>query len=196
MAAKCDVLVIGAGIMGMASAYYVKKNSPRKDVLVVDRYGAPGQGNTGRSNAMFRNTFSSRDNQVLSNSSIDFFTRVQEEMNVDIGLQKIGYLWLMSDAQLSKSEPYLRLMEQNGVEIRRHTREDLRRLLPTMTTTFESNDEAALMSLPEVDGGILGVKCGRLDPDKLVRFYAQEFVKLGGRLMFNTEVSSLGVGPT
>ena len=99
--AECDILVIGAGNMGVASAYHLKKNNPEKDVLVVDRYGAPGQGNTGRSNAMFRNTFSSKDNQILSDASIDFFLHVQEELKADIGLQQIGYLWLMSEPQLT-----------------------------------------------------------------------------------------------
>ena len=196
MEAECDVLVVGAGIMGVASAYHLKKSNPGKDVLVIDRYGAPGQGNTGRSNAMFRNTFSSEDNQLLSNASIDFFCHIQEESRVDIGLQKIGYLWLMDDAQLSKSERYLTAMERNGIEIRREAREELARLLPSLATSFASNGEAAVMSLPDVAGGVFGVKCGRLDPDKLVRFYAQEFVKLGGRLAFNTEATSLLVGPS
>src|SRR5712692_2543029 len=104
---RVDVLVVGAGILGMASAYHILKNNPDKKVLVVDRYGSPGQGNTGRSNAMFRNTFSSRDNQVLSNASIDFYLHVQQEMNEDIGLQQIGYLWLMDKEQLSDSRPFL-----------------------------------------------------------------------------------------
>ena len=68
---------------------------------------------------MFRNTFSSKDNQVLSNASIDFFVHAQEEAEADIGLQQIGYLWLMSESQLSRSEPYLRLMEKNNIEIKR-----------------------------------------------------------------------------
>ena len=196
MDARCDVLVIGAGIMGIASAYHLKKNNPEKDVLVMDRYGGAGQGNTGRSNAMFRNTFSSRDNQVLSNASIDFFLHVQEEEGVDIGLQRIGYLWLMSEAQLSRSEPYLRTMERSGIEIRRNTRDELKRLLPGMATAFGSNEEAELMSLPDVDGGVFGVKCGRLDPDKLVRYYTREFAGLGGRFALNTDASSLVVGPS
>lgn len=195
MDTRCDVLVIGAGIMGMASAYHLKKNNLKKDVLVIDRYGAYGQGNTGRSNAMFRNTFSSRDNQVLSDSSIDFFIHTQDELKVDLGLQKIGYLWLMNEAQLSKSEPHLRLMEKGGIRILRQAKEDLKRLLPSMVTEFDSNEEAELMSLPRVEGGVFGVKCGRLDPDRLVRFYADEFVKLGGRMSFNTEATSLVAGP-
>ena len=191
---RCDVVVIGAGIMGMASAYHLKKNNPGKDVLVIDRYGAPGQGNTGRSNAMFRNTFSSKDNQTLSDASIDFFIHVQEELKTDIGLQQIGYLWLMSEPQLSVSEPYLRLMQRNGIEVKRYAREELKRMLPDMVAEFGVDPEASLMSLPTVDGGVFGVKCGRLDPDKLVRFYAGEFVKLGGRLAFNTDATSLTIG--
>jgi len=196
MQARYDIIVVGAGIMGVASAYHLKKNNPSKRILVVDRFGAPGQGNTGRSNAMFRNTFSSTDNQTLSNSSIDFYTDVQDVQKVDIGLQKIGYLWLMDEAQLSRSEPFLVGMEKNGIELIRHGREDLRRLLPGMVTEFGSNEEAALMGLPPVDGGIFGPKCGRLDPDKLVRFYANEFIKAGGAFAFNTEARALAVGPS
>lgn len=196
MSARYDIIVVGAGIMGVASAYHLQKNNPRKRILVVDRFGAPGQGNTGRSNAMFRNTFSSSDNQTLANSSIDFYIRVQENLKVDVGLQKIGYLWLMDEAQLSKSEPFLKEMERKGIEIVRYEREDLRRLLPTMVTRFEADEQARLMELPPVDGGIFGRKCGRLDPDKLVRFYAGEFEKAGGTFAFNTEARALVVGPS
>ena len=181
--------------MGMASAYHIKKNNPGKDVLVVDRFGAPGQGNTGRSNAMFRNTFSSKDNQTLSNSAIDFFIHVQDELKVDIGLQRIGYLWLMDERQISASEPYLELMERNGIDVVRHSKESLKRLLPGLAPRFESHPEASMMGLPPVDGGVFGPKCGRLDPDKLVRFYANEFSRMGGRLSLNTEAASLTVGP-
>jgi len=196
LAAQYDIVVVGAGIMGVASAYHLMKNNPGKRIVVVDRYGAPGQGNTGRSNAMFRNTFSSPDNQILSNNSIDFYVHVQEELKVDIGLQKIGYLWLMDEAQLSRSEPFLAAMERNGIEILRHGKESIRRLLPTMVTEFGSDEEAALLGLPPVDGGVFGPKCGRLDPDKLVRFYAGEFVKAGGRFAFNAEAKALVVGPS
>ncbi|HYA56505.1 MAG TPA: FAD-binding oxidoreductase [Nitrososphaerales archaeon] len=196
MPAQYDIIVVGAGIMGVASAYYLKKNNPSKRILVVDRYGAPGQGNTGRSNATFRNTFSSPDNQILSNSAIDFFVHVQQDLKVDIGLEKIGYLWLMDKAQLSRSEPFLRGMDKKGIDIVRYGKEDLKRLLPTMVSDFRASEDAALMDLPPVEGGVFGPKCGRLDPDKLVRFYANEFVKAGGTLAFNTDVQALALGPT
>ncbi len=35
---ECDTLVIGAGVMGMASAYYMKKRDPSKKIVVIDKY--------------------------------------------------------------------------------------------------------------------------------------------------------------
>lgn len=190
-----DVIVVGAGIMGMSSAYHLKKNNPGKRILVVDRYSSPGKGNTERSNATFRNVFSSPDNQVLSNSSIDFFLHVQGDLQVDLNLQKVGYLRLMDDEHLSHCEPTLRVMADNGVEITRYGRRDLERLLPSMKTRFGPDGEAKLMELPPVDGGVMGPKCGRLDAEKLINFYAGEFVKAGGTLALGEDVGALAQSP-
>ena len=196
MPARYDVVIVGAGIMGLASAYHLQKNNPGRRIVVVDRFGAVGQGNTGRSNSMFRNTFSSSDNQILANSSIDFYIHLQEELKVDIGLQKIGYLWLMDGAQLDRSEPFLRRMEANGIETARYDRRALGRMLPGMVAGFGQGEEADVMGLPDVDGAVFGPKCGRLDPDKLARFYAGEFVKAGGSFAFDSEATALLVGPS
>ena len=190
-----DVLVIGAGIMGVSSAYHILRNDPAKRVVVVDRYGAPGQGNTGRSNAMFRNTFSSRDNQTLSNSSIDFYLQVQNEMKQDIGLQQIGYLWLLSEAQLSTSEQFLEGMARNGIGIQRYEQRELVNLIPDFVSKPDLRQGLLPLDLPSVYAGVFGPKCGRLDPDKLTRLYARLFVELGGKFSFNTEVRTLDVGP-
>ena len=194
--ASADIVVIGAGIMGMASAYHIKRNSPDKEVLVLDRYGAPGQGNTGRSNAMFQNTFSSPDNQVLANSSIEFYLHVQNELKVDIGLQQIGYLWLMSEEQLSASEPFIRRMRSNRIETTTFAVSELRERLPNMVASPGDDEDAAPMELPAISGGIFGPKCGRLDPDKLVGFYRKEFEGMGGKLSLSTSAERLVVAPT
>jgi FAD-dependent oxidoreductase domain-containing protein 1 len=181
--------------MGMSSAYYLKKNNPNKRILVIDRFDAPGKGNTERSNATFRNVFSSPDNQVLSNSTIDFFLHVQDDLEVDLNLQKVGYLRLMDEEQLSTCRPVLKLIANNGIEFTEYGKEDLRRLLPGVVTDFGSNEDARMMELPPVDGGILGAKCGRLDAEKLISFYTKEFVRAGGMLAFDQEVKSLALTP-
>src|SRR5712691_10928797 len=187
-----DLVVVGAGIMGLASAYHLKRNNPSKSVLVLDRFGAPGQGNTGRSNAMFRNTFTSPDNQVLANTSIDFYLHLQNELKVNIGLQLIGYLWLLSESQVARTEGYVQGMKRNGVEVEEYSVEELRRLVGGAVTDLDRDgEEANVMGLEDISSGVFGPKCGRLDPEMLVRFYADEFMRLGGKIAFKTIVEGL-----
>ena len=183
--------------MGLASAYHLKLNNPSKSVLVLDRFGAPGQGNTGRSNAMFRNTFTSSDNQVLANTSIDFYLHLQNELKLDIGLQLIGYLWLLSESQVVRTEGYVQGMKRNGIEVEEYSVEELRRLLGGVVTNIGGDDEEAnVMGLEDISGAVFGPKCGRIDPEKLVRFYANEFTRLGGKIAFKTSVEGLLLGPS
>ena len=51
------------------------------------------------------------------------------------------------------------------------------------------------MNLASIDGALFGPKCGRLDPDRLVRYYLREFLKLGGKVSFKTDVDALVIGP-
>jgi len=188
---KFDAVVIGAGVIGMASAYYIKKGSPERDVLVLDRYGDVGQGNTARSNAMFRNTFTSSDNQVLAGSSIDFYLHVQRELGVDIGIDLIGYLWAMSPRTLASSRKDIERMQDNGVDVRLYERGELEKAIPGLVTKFDGAEEAGLMRLEDIAAAILGRKCGRLSPDNLTRFYRDQFLGLGGKISFNTEAERL-----
>jgi len=177
----------------MSAAYHLKRNNPSKDILVVDRFGAPGQGNTGRSNAMFRNTFTSSDNQILSNASIDFYLNLHGRMKTDIGLQLIGYLWLLSERQRRLTDKFIERMMKNQIEVREFSESELRKLIPGIVTRF-SDKNAEVMGLDDVSDGIFGPKCGRVDPDKLVRFYADEFRRMGGRFALKTNVTGLLLG--
>ncbi|MDH2900788.1 MAG: FAD-binding oxidoreductase [archaeon] len=188
-----DIVIVGAGILGLSSAYHLKKNNQGKSILVIDRFGDVAQGNTARSNAMFRNTFTSRDNLILSDTSIDFYLDTQKS-GVDLGLKKSGYLWIMSEKQLSSSERYIQKMLDNKIELRTYDRQELKRLLPTLKTMFGESDESRLLKIPDIAGAAFGVKCGRLDPEKLSRFYSDGFRALGGKIAFNSNVRSLIAG--
>ncbi|MHA1514752.1 MAG: FAD-dependent oxidoreductase [Candidatus Heimdallarchaeaceae archaeon] len=68
-----DVVVIGAGLFGMATAYHIKKENKNLEILVVDKLAQAGAGNTAQSAAMYRDTFSSEVNLHLSSSTRDFY---------------------------------------------------------------------------------------------------------------------------
>ena len=52
-----QVIIIGAGILGLASAYHILKDQAGLDLLVVDKLAGPGRGDTAKSAAAFATCF-------------------------------------------------------------------------------------------------------------------------------------------
>lgn len=188
-----DVIIIGAGILGGSAAYHMKKNNPAKRMLLLDRYAGAAQGNTGRSNSMFRNTFTSSDNQILSDASIDYYLELQES-GVDIGIKKTGYLWLLSEDQLSANERHIARMLDAGIQVRRCDKLELKKALPSLQADLGS-EEASLMNLKTVETGVFGAKCGQLDAVRLTSYYIERFRKMGGEVAFSTNAENLLAEP-
>ena len=192
---ECDTLVIGAGIMGLSSAYYMKKRDPSKKILVIDKYGGPAQGNSAKSEGGFRNMFTSKTNFLLANSSIDFFFHCEEVLGYNINMEPIGYLWLFSTEQYEKIKGAVEIMRNRGVELSVLSRDEIEASIPQLVTNFGDDEEAEMMGLTNIDYGVFGKKCGSLDADAVVRAYESEFLKLGGEIMYNTEATALIVQP-
>jgi glycine/D-amino acid oxidase-like deaminating enzyme len=177
---KFDIIVIGAGILGVASAYYLQKNNPDKTILLVDSQPDAGQANTAMSAAAIRNMFSSSTNQLLTDTSIDFFRHIQEDLKFDLTLHFCGYLWLLSNQQFNEPsvQSWMQRMEANDIAYRTIEKPELKKLLPGLVTEFPNDEEANIMNLNPVDYALFGAECGVLDPSLLVQFYKDEFLKL------------------
>ncbi|MHA2427377.1 MAG: NAD(P)/FAD-dependent oxidoreductase [Candidatus Hermodarchaeia archaeon] len=180
MTEKFDIIVIGAGILGVASAYYLQKNNPDKTILLVDSQPDAGQANTAMSAAAIRNMFSSSTNQLLTDTSIDFFRHIQEDLKFDLTLHFCGYLWLLSNQQFNEPsvQSWMQRMEANDIAYRTIEKPELKKLLPGLVTEFPNDEEANIMNLNPVDYALFGAECGVLDPSLLVQFYKDEFLKL------------------
>lgn len=170
-----DVVVVGAGILGLTSAYHILRGNGDLDVLVVDRLDGPGRGNTARSAAAYRDMFTSPVNRALSKGSIEFYEEVQERKG-QIGLRRIGYLWLLTSEHLVKYRSMLEYMTNAGVVFDILEVDELKRLLPR----FEAGD---------VSKGVLGSRCGILNQNQLSGYYEKEIKMLGGRFLYGTEVT-------
>ena len=192
---ECDILVVGAGVLGLSSAYYLKKGNPNKSVVVVDRFGSPGQGNSAKSEGGYRNLFTSESNYLLADSTIDFMHHMEEEMGHDLKMSEMGYLFLYSEEQYSRQRGALKRIEERGSETRVIGKEELKGMIPGLVTDFDGDEEAELLGLEPVDRGVFGAKCGGVDADALVRAYESEFLKAGGETRYGTEVEGLILKP-
>jgi FAD-dependent oxidoreductase domain-containing protein 1 len=192
---ECDILVVGAGIMGVTTAYYLKKRDPSKKILIIDKYAGPGQGNSAKSEGGYRNMFTSDTNYLLADTSLDFFLHMQEDMGYDIKMDPIGYMWLFNEDQFTSLKGAIDHMINRGIEVVVYDRSEIEKMIPALVTDFGEDEEAEILGLKNIDYGVFGKKCGSLDADALVRAYEAEFIKIGGKVQYNTEAKKIHVKP-
>ncbi len=85
------VVVVGGGIVGLASAYYLRRRGIEVTVVERDRIGA---GSTPRAGGGIRAQFSTPVSIRLSTESIPVWASFDEEFGVDIDYHRSGYLYL------------------------------------------------------------------------------------------------------
>jgi glycine/D-amino acid oxidase-like deaminating enzyme len=192
--AEYDAVIVGAGILGLSTAYHVKSRNPESNVFVVDRLGAAGQGSTAKSAAAFRCLFASRTNFALADSSAEFYRHVQDDLRLDLKLRWAGYLWFFDEDGYRRMLPVLKDLAARGFRYKEYDESELARKLD-MRTSFANDEEAKMMGLGNVYKGLLIPKAGLIDVDSLVKFYETEFLKLGGKIQYNTDVKELVVEP-
>ena len=73
-----DFLVVGAGIAGASAAYWL---SPHGRTVVLERESQPGYHSTGRSAALFSETYGPEQVRALSRASADFLWHPPEAVS-------------------------------------------------------------------------------------------------------------------
>jgi FAD-dependent oxidoreductase domain-containing protein 1 len=191
---RYDVVIVGAGALGLASAYHLIQRRPDLSILVVEARSGPGEGSMGASAAMVRDVFGSIDNLVLAQNSIAFYRHLldtQEELRSPVPLlDQYGYLWLLPERERTEYSAILQ-----------HTRQRIE---------TESLDASQLASCPGLDptpgqwfegdhadppdgitGGLFGRNCGAVAPEMLAAFYCREARRLGVEFAFDSVVQRL-----
>jgi sarcosine oxidase subunit beta len=107
------VVVVGGGIVGVASAYYLADRGA--DVTLFEK-GSLGSGSTERSAGGVRAQFSTAVNVELSLSSIAVWERFEAEFGVDIAYRRPGYLLLArTEETAERFRENVRMQNDRGV---------------------------------------------------------------------------------
>jgi FAD-dependent oxidoreductase domain-containing protein 1 len=189
-----DVLVVGAGILGLSSAYHIKLADPSLKVLVVDKNVAAGLGSTVNSAAAFRCFFSSTANFALADSSVEFYRHLQGDLGVDLKMRWCGYLWCFTQDAFGQVASVLEELKAKGFEYKEYLPQELSRILG-LRVSFAADHEAQRLGLGNVYRAVFVPKAGLIGVMSLVHFYEFEFLRLGGEIQYLTEVSKLLVEP-
>jgi len=96
MRASADVLVIGAGSVGLSAAYYLKQNHPTLSVLLVDN-AEPLSLTSAQSGENYRNWWPHPLMKRFMDRSIDLMEGIANDTNNLINLNRKGYLLATRD---------------------------------------------------------------------------------------------------
>ncbi len=173
MSDEADVVVVGAGIMGLAVAYHLARRG--KSVIVVDESYLCG-GASGRNGGGVRAQWSTETNVRLMQESIRLCREFASEMKINVWFRQGGYLFLARTEEMRRSlEASVRLQKECGLDTRMFSPFEAKRIVPELDT-----DGIVAASYNADDGVVF--------PWPFVWGFAQAAVKLGARVLPFTRV--------
>ncbi|MGA9402045.1 NAD(P)/FAD-dependent oxidoreductase, partial [Haladaptatus sp.] len=107
------IVVVGGGIVGCSSAYYLAQRGA--DVVLCERSNI-GAGSTERSAGGIRAQFSTPVNVALSRASMRVWDRFEDEFDADISHRRSGYLFLArTDDSVEELAETVAMQNEQGV---------------------------------------------------------------------------------
>ena len=179
---RYDVVIIGAGVHGLATAYYLGKLGV-KNVAVLDR-GYLGGGNSGRNTAILRANYRTAEAIPFYDESLRLYQELSQEVDFNVLFSQVGHLTL---AHTDTGVDGLRVRaEANallGVNSRLIFPEEIKSLVPAMDVGKAAHApiQAALYHPP---GGIIR-------HDAVVWGYARGADRMGIEIHPHTEVRAI-----
>ncbi|MDA1091020.1 MAG: FAD-dependent oxidoreductase [Proteobacteria bacterium] len=129
---RYDVVIIGAGGHGLATAYYLAKHHNITNVAVVDK-GYVGGGNTARNTAIIRSNYLTPDGVKFYDASLRLFKDLSHELDFNIMYSERGHLTLAhTDAALRTSRWRAEVNKHLGIDSEVVSPEEIARIEPTL----------------------------------------------------------------
>lgn len=166
-----DVVVIGGGGHGLATAYYLAKEHGITNVAVIEA-GWIGGGNTGRNTTVVRSNYLFPESAEFYDFSLGLFEGMSRELNFNVMLRQAGMLTLLhSRHDVEVMRRNLNAMHMNGVEADWIGADEVARLAPGINRGPDAR-------FP-IKGGILQKRGGVARHDGVAWGYARAADALG-----------------
>jgi D-arginine dehydrogenase len=171
----CDFLIIGAGIAGASAGAEL---ATLGTTIILEREEAPGYHSTGRSAAMFTETYGPEPIRRLTTASGPFLRNPPSGFT-DVPLLKTrGVLFLARPDQMTTLEGHEKAARSTGATVHRLDAKEMVRRLPILRPEY-------------VGGGMIEPDASDLDVAALHQAYLRLFKARGGRLACDAEVTRI-----
>ena len=132
-AVTADVVIVGAGIMGVSTAYHLARRGAGR-IVVVERADVCS-GSTALASGGIRHQYANRIGVELTRQSIETYERFEDEFGVDPHFRQHGYLILVTtEAEQAQAQRNVALQHSLGVDVRLLSPDETRRRFPYLAT--------------------------------------------------------------
>ena len=129
--ARADVVIVGAGIGGLAIARELLARGVR-DIVIVER-GYPGSGATGRNVARIRAMQLTEPLTHVARACQDKYDRMGDDLGFNVLFYRLGYAWVLYDTdEVDRMREIVAMHHRIGVRSALLSPEDTLRRLPVL----------------------------------------------------------------
>lgn len=180
---RYDVVIVGGGVQGLATAYYLAKHHGVTDVAVLDK-GYIGSGGSGRNTAIVRSNYRTPEGARFYQASLDLFDGLSAELGFNIMLTKRGVLTLAhSERALATATERASVNQHLGIDSRVISLNEIAQRCPALDLSKD-------VTWPVV-GAMLHPGGAILRHDAVVWGYARGADRRGAEIHQFTEVTGL-----
>jgi heterotetrameric sarcosine oxidase beta subunit len=175
-----DIIIIGGGGHGLATAYYLAANHGINKVAVLER-GYIGSGNVGRNTTIVRSNYQLDGNTQFFEHSLKLWEGLSHALNYNVMLSQRGQIVLAhGPSQLDVIARKGNIMRLNGIDAELLDRDELMREVPYL-------DYSPRARFP-IYAGLLQRRAGTARHDAVAWGYARAADRLGVDIIENCEV--------
>ncbi|MCW3011721.1 MAG: sarcosine oxidase subunit beta [Solirubrobacterales bacterium] len=173
------VVVVGGGILGTSIAFHLGEAGVR-DVVLLERDALAG-GSSGKPIGGVRGQFSDALNIRLAARSLTAYDRFAQAFGADIGLEKVGYLFLLRTPEhVSSFEAGMALQQELGIPTR-------------LLSPGEAHDRCPFVDPDAFLAAAFSPSDGHAHPTAVATAYARSARRRGARIVTGCAVSDLEV---
>ena len=175
-----DVVIIGGGVHGLATAYYLAKNHGIDNVAVLDK-GYLGGGGSGRNTAIVRSNYLTPEGVAFYDRSLTLYNEMASDLNLNVMFSRRGHLTLAhTDSALRTMHWRAEVNKLQGIDSSVIDPDEVKKQAPSLDVSTHTR-YPILGALFHPPGGIIR-------HDAVVWGYARAASHLGVHLHQQTEV--------
>ncbi len=180
-----DIVIIGGGGHGLATAYYLAKVHGLRNIAVLEK-GWIGGGNTGRNTTIVRSNYRQKPLHDLFDFALDLWEGMSDALNFNVMFSPRGALFLgHSDGDMTVLAQRGDALRCDGIDADLLTRAQVQKLVPLL-------DMAPDARFP-IHGGLIQRRGGTARHDAVAWGYARAADALGVDVIQKCEVTGFAM---